>query len=151
MCAESPDVLASIPRPGSVGSTVLPTGAIGIRRGRLQVMPSDDEDKTRSSMPVLQRNSDRQSGQVTYTLPDPSMLAETRPPPRRLYGGMPPFGPKKTSCPTRDGLLQVWPPSVDLIDRTVVSKQSEMGMTTVPLGCTSGWPPITQVSSGVVL
>src|SRR5207237_7678907 len=83
--------------------------------------------------------------------PAPWLLAETRPPPRRVYGGMPPFGPKKTSCPTRDGLLQVWPPSVDLIDRTVVSKQSEMGMTTVPLGCTSGWPPITQVSSGVVL
>src|SRR5207253_12784 len=140
MLAELPAVVRSTPRPGIIGSTVLPTGAIGMRCGVVQVMPSVDVDSRRSSTPVVQRASARQFCHVTYTLPDLSMPADTRSPARRL-----PAGPKKISCPTKDGRLQVLPPSVDLIERTLDSKQSEMGMITVPFGCTSGWPPMTHV------
>ena len=128
-------------------SAPLPTGAVGMRLGTVQLTPSAEEIITRSLVPMgaLQADSNRQSFQTTYTRPDLSISAVGRGPERILPGS-----PSKRICAASTALLQVAPPSVDLMDRTAVSKQSSMGTMTVPLGCTSGCPPMTQVWSGVV-
>src|SRR2546421_12401538 len=110
-----------------------------MRLGSVQWMPSAEEISTRSLFPALQKASNRQSSQTTYTLPDLSISAEGRAPER-----IPPGSVSKTICAARTVLLHVLPPSVDLKDRIAVSKQSSIGTMTVPLGCTSGWPPMTQ-------
>src|ERR1700730_502433 len=119
-----------------------------MRFGTVQCTPSSDVISRRSLVPMgaLQRASNRQSGQTTYTLPDLSTSAEGRAPDR-----MPPGSPLNRICAPRNVWLHVKPPSVDLNERTAVSKQSSMGTITVPLGCTTGCPPMTQALSGVVL
>src|SRR5437879_5094763 len=118
-----------------------------MRFGTVQRMPSAEEISTRSLVPTgaLQAASNRQSFQTTYTLPDLSISAVGSGPER-----IPPGSPSKSICAARTVLLQVLPPSVDLKDRIAVSKQSSIGTMTVPLGCTRGWPPMTQALSGVV-
>src|SRR3989442_14195270 len=111
-----------------------------MRFGRVQWMPSAEEISRRSLVPAKQKFSKRQSVQTTYTLPDLSISAEGRSGERIAPGG-----PSLSSCVAITDLLQVLPPSMDLKDRIAVSTQSSMGTMTVPLGCTTGWPPMTQV------
>src|SRR5947208_4454179 len=128
-------------------SAPLPTRAVGMRYGTVQLTPSEEEIITRSLVPMgaLQADSNRQSSQTTYTRPDLSISAVGRGPERILPGS-----PSKRICAARTVLLQLLPPSVERKERIAVSKQSSMGTMTVPLGCTRGCPPMTHALSGVV-
>src|SRR2546421_2211495 len=96
-------------------SAPLPTGSIGMRFGAVQWTPSAEELSRRSLVPIgaLQRASNRQSDQTTYTLPDLSISAEGRSGER-----IPPGLPSLSICEIKAGWVQVLPPSVDLIARS---------------------------------
>src|SRR5881397_3774840 len=101
----------------------------------VQVVPSVEVVITISlvAQPLLKP----QSCQTRYTLPAPSISAEGSGPLRRLPA---------TVClkieSTVTVLLQLVPPLVDLKARMEVSLALASGTMTVPLGCTTGWPPM---------
>src|SRR2546421_4648516 len=116
---------------------------MGIRVVSDQLRPSVEVDMTMSF--AEHPGSNRQSYQTTYTLPaasisaDGSAGARSDPPTSELM-----------FCATSTTRLQLAPPSVDLNASTEASKQSSMGTMTVPLGWTTGCPPMTHALSGVV-
>src|SRR4051812_41264947 len=121
--------------PGMKWSTVLLVASIGMRTTVVQVAPSVEVLITMSL--ELHPLRKRQSCQATNTLPAPSISAEGRGPVRR---------PPATVCLLTEamvtGVLQVEPPLVDRNARIEVSLALAIGTITVPLGCTTGWPPI---------
>src|SRR5919197_2134435 len=128
-------------------STVLPTGSIGMRVTADQVSPSVEVEKTTSLERQLRRK--RQSCQATYTLPVASTSAEgsTYLPPRR-----PPATTWRrigVTCTIAD---QLAPPSPEPnTSREFWLQPPVIGTTTVPLGCTTSWPPVAlAVLAGVL-
>src|SRR4029453_17739664 len=119
-------------------STALPTGSIGMRLTAAQFTPSVEVEKTMSLDLQLRRK--RQSCQATYTLPAPSTSAEgnTYLPPRR-----PPATTWRrigVTCTIAD---QLAPPSTEPnTSREFWLQPPVIGTITVPLGCTTGWPPV---------
>src|SRR3954454_471797 len=116
-------------------STPDDVGSIGIRAGVDQVVPSADELQTMSfaEQPV----SKRQSCQATYTFPERSISAEgsglVRSPSAAVWEG---------AVATAWAADHAAPPSLDLKARIAVSSSLAMGTITVPLGWTTGWPPM---------
>src|SRR5438128_8808311 len=109
---------------------------MGIRAGSVHTSPSVDVLMTRSF--DLQPRRNRQSDHTTYTLPAASISAvgsgPLRKPPAVLWSRIRAI----VIGPVHDA-----PPFVDLKARTAFSNALSIGITTVPSGCTTGWPPIT--------
>src|SRR5215469_14913670 len=116
---------------------------MGTREGALQWTPSDETIMTMSFSAQLLRK--RQSCQATYTLPALSTAADGSDSVRKL---------PLTKCSSIDDattvLLQLPPPFVEVKERTLPSKASSIGTTTVPFGRTTGWPPIPLAKSAVL-
>src|SRR5689334_22874375 len=121
--------------PGMKWSTVLLVASIGIRTTVVQEAPSVDVLITMSL--ELHPLRKRQSCQTRNTLPAPSISAEGSGPVRR---------PPATVCLLTEamvtGVLQVDPPLVERKARIDVSVALAIGTMTVPLGATTGCPPI---------
>src|SRR5437868_6897322 len=127
-------------------SAPLETGSIGTRRTSLQVTPSDEALKTMSFDAQFLRK--RQSSHATYTFPAPSISA--------LGSGdvrSDPATSAKREAEIVTALDHVPPPSVDRNAASLPFRLSN-GTTTVPFGCTSGWPPrplsLPAVATGVL-
>src|SRR4051794_19887311 len=120
--------------PGMKWSTVLVVASIGMRTTVLHVVPLVEVLITMSSRAPLRK---RESCQATYTVPALSTSAE---------GSGPLRSPPGTVWALTDamvtGELQLPPPLVERKARIDVSVALAIGTTTVPLGCTTGWPPI---------
>src|SRR5712692_9882424 len=97
---------------------------------------------------ALQPVENRQSCQAVYTVPAPSISADGSGEVRRL----PAFGCTLT-CETFSDLSQLAPPFSEVKAAMVFCRLSK-GTTTVPFGCTTGWPPrpwtVSAVASGVL-
>src|SRR5579864_2186196 len=105
----------------------------------LQFTPLVEVLYTRSLVEQVRRNL--QSSQTTHTVPAPSTPADGNGPLR-----IPPASAWNCTFEMVTAAVQVTPPSVELkADIAFVSS----GTTTVPLGCTSGWPPIPCTRSAV--
>src|SRR4051794_13757286 len=87
---------------------------------------------------VLQLLRKRQSFHATKTVPPPSISAEGSGPSRR-----PPATLWWRTVAIVVTALQLAPPLVELNAPIAVSFALAVGTTTVPLGRTTGWPPIT--------
>src|SRR5947209_1691901 len=135
MCALDPEVVRSTAIPGMKWSTVLVVGSIGTRTGAVHVLPSVDVLYTMSFSAQPLRN--RQSYQATYTLPAPSTSADGSPPPLRR----PPPGLWMLTEAMANGPLKDAPPFVDR--NASMPAPPPIGMITVPSGCTTGCPPMT--------
>src|SRR5258706_7343898 len=85
---------------------------------------------------AVQPDRNRQSCQATKTLPAPSISA---------VGSGPLRSPPATVCDGTELIVvtfdQLPPPSVDRNAPTAVSEAVGTGTITVPVGCTTGWPP----------
>src|SRR3954447_15312163 len=87
---------------------------------------------------ALQARRKRQSAHATYTVPLPSISADGKGPSRRL--------PATLWCRIVAIVvtaLQLAPPLAELNAPMAVSFAFAVGTMTVPLGRTTGWPPIT--------
>src|SRR5262245_53587331 len=130
--------------PGRKWSTVLVLASIGTRVTADQVVPFVDVLNTMSFSRHPRRK--RQSDQATKTRPAPSISA---------LGSGPERKPAASVCSRivamRTTLVHDAPPFVETKASTVDSKASSIGTTTVPLGCTTGWPPMTVSPAGVVM
>src|SRR5712691_772792 len=124
-------------------STPLPTASIGTRAIADQFTPSLDELKTMSL--AGHPGSNVQSSQATNTLPAPSISAEGRGDVRRS-----PATRWKLMVAIVTALVRVAPPSVDpkaaILARPSIDSN---GTTTLPFGCTTGWPPSPWACRGV--
>src|SRR5271167_1562132 len=109
-------------------------GSMGTRTTWLQCVPSLELLYTMSF--ALQPLSKRQSGQETYTVPAPSMAVEGRPALRN-----PPSSPLLGALAILTAAFQLWPPLVE-VNADIPPLKSAKPTTTVPLGCTTGLPPI---------
>src|SRR3954470_17045564 len=107
---------------------------IGSRTGALQVTPSVVVLITMSLPAQLVRK--RQSCQTTYTRPAASTSAEGSGPLRTL-----PASRCASVAVTRTVLRQLAPPSSERKEMIADSDAFVAGMTTAPLGCTTGGPP----------
>src|ERR1700755_1285932 len=85
-----------------------------------------------------------QSDQERYTVPAPSIAAEGKPALR-----MPPASPWLGAVAMLTAPVQLAPPLVEMKADMPPSKSAK-GTTTVPLGCTSGLPPIPKSPFAVV-
>src|ERR1035437_6710247 len=114
---------------------------MGTRVTALQFTPSVELLYTRSLVEQLERN--RQSSQTTHTVPAPSTAADGSGPLR-----IPPASAWNCKFEIVTGAVQLSPPSLELkADMKAVSvcpttTTVSIGTTTVPFGCTRGWPPI---------
>src|SRR5881409_2029265 len=115
-------------------STVLEVVSIGMRTTADHATPSDDVLSTMSL--AVQPERKRQSCQTTYTLPAPSISADGSGPLRRL-----PATVWSVTLATSTAALQDLPPLVERKAPMAVSLPLAKGTITVPLGCTTGWPP----------
>src|SRR4029077_16613972 len=61
----------------------------------------------------------------------------------------PPSSPRKFWLAINKLLLQLFPPLVEL--KAIIPPKPSMGTTTLPLGCTRGWPPSPPAPSAVFL
>src|SRR5215467_9783928 len=122
-------------RPGMKWSAPLLVASIGTRVTADHVTPSLDELYTMSFDLPARRN--RLSSQATNTLPAPSISAVGSGPERRLPA---------TVCEWIRAIVvtsvQLAPPLVERNAPTAVSLALSIGTMTVPLGWTSGWPPM---------
>src|SRR5215471_9446401 len=134
MRAVAPEVPGSTATPGTKWSTALDTGSIGTRTGAAHVLGPVDLASTMSLLVHPVRN--RQSAQVTYTMPAPSTAAEGSGDSRSD-----PATPWCLMLETRTVAPQEAPPLVLLNERISPLAQDSKGTTTVPLGCTTGCPP----------
>src|SRR5437868_1354159 len=114
-------------------STPLVTSSIGTRAGALQWTPSDDLLNTMSF--AAQRLRKRQSSHATYTVPAPSTSALGSGLVRRL-----PATPWKRAAEMGTAFVHDAPPSFERNDE-ILPVVASKGTTTVPSGCTTGWPP----------
>src|SRR4051794_21018046 len=121
-------------------SRPLLVASIGTRPTADQLVPVALSEWLITMSLVLQAWRKRQSAQVTYTVPAPSISAEGSGPSRRLPAtvwwrtvAMVVTAPQET------------PPLVELNAPTADSFALAIGTITVPLGRTTGWPPITPV------
>ena len=106
--------------------------SLGMRVTALQFTPSVVVLYTRSLVEHSERN--RQSSHTVQTVPAPSTAADGNGPLR-----IPPASAWNCTFEIITGAVQLNPPFLELkADMALVS----MGTTTVPFGCTSGWPPI---------
>src|SRR5436305_4430585 len=135
MRAVVPDVVESTPTPGMKLSWPSPVVPIGMRTGAVHVAPVLEVLITMSLPGQPARN--RQLCQTTKTLPAPSISADGRGPLRR-----PPAGVCAVVDATVTGAFQVAPPSAERHAMTDDSSALSPGTITVPLGCTTGWPPM---------
>src|SRR5689334_1573834 len=119
--------------PGMKWSTVLDVASIGTRVGAAHVVSLVDLASTMSLLGQPDRK--RQSGQLTYTVPAPSISAEGSVSSRR-----PPATVWWLIDDTRTVARQVAPPSTDRNAR-IWSLRARYGTMTVPLGRTTGCPP----------
>src|SRR5262245_6325565 len=89
---------------------------------------------------ALQPERNRQSCHTTYTVPPASTSAEGR-------GGLrsDPATPCRLIEETLDGPVKLAPPFVDTNAWTDPSNPSSIGTITVPFGCASGCPPMTEL------
>src|SRR5579864_6073959 len=114
-------------------SAPLVVASIGIRAGAVQVEPSPDVLITRSFAGQPERKL--QSSQTTYVVPVASICAE---------GSDRVLRPPATVCAltaaTCTSPPQLVPPLVEVNDWSALEFERN-GTTTVPFGCTSGWPP----------
>src|SRR5919198_4620796 len=122
--------------PGMKESTELVVVPIGMRTGAVQVVPSVDVLMTMSFSAQPERK--RQSDQTTYTFPAASISAEGS-----VGERMPPASLWFEIVAIVAAFVQVTPPSDETRERTCVSDELSIGMITLPLGCTTGWPPMT--------
>src|SRR5712692_3780442 len=122
-------------------STVLLTGSIGMRAGAVQTLLSLEALITRSLEAHAERK--RQSCHTTYTVPAASIAAEGRGDVRR---------PPATRWSVIDEMVteafQLTPPLVEVKD-CMNPVSPSYGTTTVPFGCTTGWPPMPWARSAV--
>ncbi|MFI9158249.1 hypothetical protein [Kitasatospora aureofaciens] len=132
--AVEPEVAWSTPKPGMKWSTLLVVASIGTRVTADQVLPSVVVEYTMSLAGQPERN--RQPCQATWTLPLASISAEGRPSPSRRL----PATADEETLATRTVEPQELPPLVEVKER-IELPLVENGTTTVPFGCTSGWPP----------
>src|SRR6266480_2362249 len=91
----------------------------------------------------LQPGSNRQSDHATYTLPDLSISAEGR----GTSARMPPCGTWRSAGETITVALQLLPPLVEMKDLILkgwvaFNTKPRIGTTTLPLGRTTGCPPM---------
>src|SRR6266702_696550 len=110
--------------------------SIGTRAGALHVFPSDEMLVTMSF--ELQPARNRQSYQLTYTLPAASTSADGTSSPRRF-----PAGACCWSEAIVNGPLNVAPPSWDVKDSAAEIGFVSATTTTSPLGCGTALLPIT--------
>src|SRR3954470_12007615 len=119
-------------------STLLFVLSIGTRLTADQLVPVALSECARTMSLVLHDRRNRQSVHATYTVPLPSTSADGSGPSRRL--------PATAWCRIVAMVvvaLHDAPPLVELNAPTAVSLALSIGTTTVPLGRTTGWPPIT--------
>src|SRR5271165_232516 len=125
-------------------STVLEVASMGMRVTAVQVTPSIDVLYTRSFVEQLAGIvRKRQSSHTTQTVPAPSTAADGKGPLR-----IPPASLWTCMFEIVPGALQLSPPLLETkADMRVVKPvptptSVSIGTTTVPFGCTRGWPPI---------
>src|SRR3954471_15882268 len=107
--------------------------SIGTRATSVQLIPSPELAKTMSLAGHFLRN--RQSSHATKTLPSAAISAVGSGLVRR-----PPVLRWKRMCDTVTALFQDAPPlSEEKLE--IVPLRLSNGTITVPLGCTTGWPP----------
>src|SRR5579859_1729902 len=108
---------------------------MGIRVTALQFTPSVEVLYTKSFVEQFARK--RQSSHTTQIVPVPSIAAEGSGPLR-----IPPASRWVCTSAIVPGAIHVVPPSVELKVCMTFTIVDRIGTTTVPLGCTRGWPPI---------
>src|SRR4051812_22054586 len=114
-------------------SALLPTASIGTRCTALHATPSLDVLSTMSF--AVHPGSKRQSSHATNTRPAASTSA--------VGSGLVRRSPATEWKLIRETVLardHVWPPSVDR-NAAMLPVTVSNGTTTVPFGCTTGWPP----------
>src|SRR6476620_1567719 len=111
--------------------------SIGTRDTADQLVPVELSEWAMTMSLALHPFRKRQSVQVTYTVPAPSISAEGSGPSRR-----PPATLWCFTVVTVVTALQLAPPFVELNAPIAVSFALAVGTITVPFGATTGWPPM---------
>src|SRR4051794_32503482 len=114
--------------------------SIGTRATADQLVPAALSEWLITRSLVRHDRRKRQSAQVTYTVPAPSISADGSAPSRRLPATV--WWRIVAMVVTA---LQLAPPLVELNAPMAVSLALAIGTITVPFGRTTGWPPITPV------
>src|SRR4051794_6093197 len=114
--------------------------SIGTRATADQLVPAALSEWLITRSLVRHDRRKRQSAQVTYTVPAPSISADGSAPSRRLPATV--WWRMVAIVVTA---LQLAPPLVELNAPIAVSLALAIGTITVPSGRTTGWPPITPV------